>query len=155
MANTDNQQIALTAARHLNMVPSHVGAFLLLMFLSTFRLESIAQVSLSLATVTVVTLTTLLVVKLHYTIGIIGYLRRYRFELAFFSLFILACIISTWLNIDRYKTAADIFKYAITPITVYCAFFGVMTLFMLPQNQRGPSLSRYSFAGFLPWLYFT
>ena len=131
----------------------HVGSFLLLILLATVRIEAFVSTSVSLAMVTVAAIMALLVGKIYWTIGFVAYWQRFKWPLLLSGCYLLACGVSFVANVERYHDRGEVVKYAITPLVVYGSFVALASLFVLPQNQRGLSLSRYSLAAFLPWLW--
>jgi hypothetical protein len=141
--------------QQLKLPTKHVGSFLLLMFIATFRPSAIwPAFSLSLEPISILIIGLLLLYKIKLTIGFGPFFSKYKLELALIVLYQTIALFSLYLNIHRYADPAQLIRYGITFIVISASFPAVLLLFLLPQNKVGLSLSRFKYSGYLPWGYF-
>jgi O-antigen ligase len=139
----------------LKLPTKHVGSFLLLIIVATFNLSIIwPNFTLSLEPITILIIGLLLIYKIYTTLGFAEFFRRYKIELALLVSYFLVCLLSLYLNIHRYADGQEVIRYGITFIVITASFPAGILLFILPQNTKGLSLSRYQYSYLVPWIYF-
>ncbi len=141
--------------QHQFLLVNHVGSFLILIFLSTFRPTSIwPDFPFSLEPIAVLTLGLLLLYKIHLTIGYRAFLIRYKIELLLLLAYFCVCFISLFLNSWRYQNTQEFIRYGVTFIVITACFPATIFLFSLPKSQRGLSFSQSKYSSYVLWLYF-
>lgn len=121
----------------------HVGSFSLLLLLSVFQPRSIWQeFSIPFVPLVLVVLGLILIYKVWLTIGIKGVWQKYRVELGLFAAYEVICFISLFLNRDLYPTTTDFIRWGLTFPIFQMSIPMAALLFVLPQNERGASLTQ-------------
>lgn len=122
----------------------HVGSFSLLLLLSVFQPKSIwPEFSVPFVPTVLLLLGLILIYKVWLTIGIKGVWQKYRVELGLFAAYELVCLVSLFLNRDLYPTTADFIRWGLTFPIFQMSIPMAVLLFVLPQNQRGISLTNW------------
>ena len=141
--------------QHQLLPAKHVGSFLFLMFIATFRPTAIwPNFPISLEPIAVLVIALLLFYKIYATIGFKAFYQKYKVELLLLTAYFAVCFLSLYLNRFRYADTHEIIRYGITFIVITMSFPAAIFLFLLPQNKIGLSLSRFKVSGYLPWIYF-
>lgn len=122
----------------------HVGSFSLLLLLSVFQPKSIwPEFSVPFVPTVLLLLGLILIYKVWLTIGIKGVWQKYRVELGLFAAYELVCLVSLFLNRDLYPTTADFIRWGLTFPIFQMSIPMAVLLFVLPQNERGISLTNW------------
>lgn len=121
----------------------HVGSFSLLLLLSVFQPRSVwPEFSIPFVPLVLLVLGLILFYKVWLTIGIKGVWQKYRVELGLFAAYEAVCFISLFLNRDLYPTTADFIRWGLTFPIFQMSIPMAALLFVLPQNERGVSLTQ-------------
>lgn len=148
MRNGARKQVAEKQAKH-------VGSFLFLMFIATFRPSAIwPEFTLSLEPLSVLAIVILLGYKIAVTIGPIRFVNKYRIELSLLIIYFFICFLSLYFNKHRYSDITEFIRYGVTFLVISATLPAAIFLFLLPQNQRGFSLSRSHYGNHLVWSVF-
>ncbi|WP_404401797.1 O-antigen ligase family protein [Idiomarina seosinensis] len=120
----------------------HVGSFTLLLLLSVFQPKSIwPEFPIQFVPAILVVLGLLLIYKVWLTIGLKGVWQKYRVELGLFAAYEVVCLISLFVNSDLYPTTAEFIRWGLTFPIFQLSIPMAVLLFVLPQNERGISLT--------------
>lgn len=126
----------------------HVGSFCLILGLGIFRPAAIwPDIPVSTAPLAVLAAWLLLLFKIHTTIGFIEFFTRHRTMIALITAYFLLCGASLIVNYHRYPDIAAFVRWGLTFPIIQSALVACGFLFTLPQNTRGPSISRLPASG--------
>ncbi|TPH18962.1 O-antigen ligase family protein [Litorilituus lipolyticus] len=134
----------------------HVGSFLVLIFLATFRPSAIwYNSSISLVAISIVLIGALLPYKIYATIGFNNFWCKYKKELLLLLAYFAVCFLSLYLNRNRYDNISELINQGAIYIVITMSLPALIFLFSLPQNKSTLSLSCFSYSCYLPWAYFS
>lgn len=121
----------------------HVGSFCLLLALSLVRPAAIVpSITISAAPLAVLAAWLLLLFKIQTTLGFKTFFIKYKSIIWLIIAYFLICALSLISNYERYPSVYAFIRWGLTfPIT-QSAVVATGFLFVLPQNTRGPSLTR-------------
>ncbi len=140
----DCNSIRSENVQHKTLVAKHIGSFLLLIFIATFRPTAVwPDFPISLEPVAVLMIGVLLLYKITLTIGFKHFFTQYRVELILLAAYFTVCFISLYLNRWRYQDTQEIIRFGVTFIVITACFPAALFLFSLPQNIKGITLTNY------------
>jgi O-antigen ligase len=132
----------------------HVGSFLLLMFIATFKPTAIwPSFPISLEPVSILAIGLMLFYKISVTIGINAFCQQYKNELILLTLYFSVCFLSLYINLHRYADNTEIVRYGITFILISATFPACLFLFFLPNTRSKLSFSQFKYAMYIPWAF--
>lgn len=121
----------------------HIGSFCLILFFALFRPAAIwPEVPISTAPLAVLAAWVLLLIKIPASVGYSEFLRQHKQLLYLISAYFLLCGASLIANFHRYPDMPAFVRWGLTFPIIQSALVACGFLFSLPQNARGPSITR-------------
>lgn len=126
----------------------HVGSFCIIFFLAVFRPAAIwPEVPVSTAPLAVLAAWLLLFFKIHKTVGYRTFFAQHKTLVLLIAAYFMLCGVSLIANHHRYPNIVSFIRWGLTFPIIQSALVACGFLFTLPQNEKGPSLTRAPASG--------